>query len=63
MKPDDVRELHTVYEDELHAAQGAVEIARAKLSALQRMCRHPDEHKNSIMGESGRYCPDCHRQT
>ena len=40
-----------------------VEGEKARLRALQKMCKHPDLRQYSAMGELGDICDDCGYQT
>lgn len=47
--------------DGIARARGEVEIAVARLRAVQMRCSHPDQYQTSHMGETSMYCPDCGR--
>lgn len=54
-----IRDDRQIAEDELARARGEVEIAQAKLRAVQMRCTHPNTYRTSCMGESCTKCPDC----
>lgn len=45
--------------EEIADTQELLDVASAKLMALQRRCKHPNGKNTSFMGESGFSCPDC----
>lgn len=49
--------------DELNRLHGEIEVARARLGALQTCCGHPKKRTITVTGEPCMYCPDCEWQS
>lgn len=47
----------------IRAAQGEVDVARARLRVIQMQCDHPNTFRTSHMGDPGTRCPDCGHST